>query len=186
MEEKIIVSAKTKNIPIGILTVIIGGIIAATCLVWENILGDWAIFVSAIIGVIIALFGFIIIFMSHECGLYVTDKRVYGKTLLGKRVDIPLDSISSISLTFVLLCGISVASSSGSISFCFVEERNRIYAIVSNLLLERQNVKKQDYRNKNDAADDLKKFKELLDSGVITQDEFDEKKKQLLDLWKEG
>ena len=32
------------------------------------------------------------------------------------------------------------------------------------------------------AADELKKFKELLDSGVITQEEFDEKKKQLLGL----
>lgn len=30
------------------------------------------------------------------------------------------------------------------------------------------------------AADELKKFKELLDAGVITQDEFDERKKQLL------
>lgn len=31
-------------------------------------------------------------------------------------------------------------------------------------------------------ADELKKFKELLDSGVITQEEFDQKKKQLLGL----
>lgn len=32
------------------------------------------------------------------------------------------------------------------------------------------------------SADELKKFKELLDAGVITQEEFDEKKKQLLNL----
>lgn len=32
------------------------------------------------------------------------------------------------------------------------------------------------------AADELKKFRELLDSGVITQEEFDAKKKQLLGL----
>ena len=31
-------------------------------------------------------------------------------------------------------------------------------------------------------ADELKKFKDLLDSGIITQEEFDEKKKQLLGL----
>ena len=31
-------------------------------------------------------------------------------------------------------------------------------------------------------ADELKKFKELLDNGVITQEEFDAKKKQLLGL----
>ena len=33
------------------------------------------------------------------------------------------------------------------------------------------------------AADELKKYKELLDSGVITQVESDEKKKQLLGLY---
>ena len=32
------------------------------------------------------------------------------------------------------------------------------------------------------AADELKKFKELLDMGIISQEEFDAKKKQLLDL----
>ena len=32
------------------------------------------------------------------------------------------------------------------------------------------------------AADELKKFKELLDMGVISQEEFDAKKKQLLGL----
>ncbi|MGI6030792.1 MAG: SHOCT domain-containing protein [Eubacteriales bacterium] len=32
------------------------------------------------------------------------------------------------------------------------------------------------------SADELKKFKELLDSGVITQEEFEAKKKQLLGL----
>lgn len=32
------------------------------------------------------------------------------------------------------------------------------------------------------SADEIKKFKDLLDSGIITQNEFDEKKKQLLNL----
>ena len=32
------------------------------------------------------------------------------------------------------------------------------------------------------SADEIKKFKDLLDSGVITQEEFDAKKKQLLGL----
>ena len=32
------------------------------------------------------------------------------------------------------------------------------------------------------SADELKKYKDLLDSGVITQEEFDAKKKQLLGL----
>lgn len=159
---------------------IFGGIIAATCLVWETVLGDWAIFASAAIGAVIALCGLIIIFKSRGSGLYVTDKRVYGKTLLGKRVDIPLDSISSLSLTN-LLSGVSVASSSGVISFLFVEEYQKIYKIMSDLLIKRHNVQNSD-RNKNDIVSEIKNFKELLDSGVITQEEFEAKKKQLLGL----
>ena len=183
MDEKIIISAKTQHVPAGILVFLAGGIIAATCLIWETILGDWAIFASAGLGAIIALYGLIILFVCRDSGLYVTDKRVYGKTLLGKRVDIPLDSISSISLTFVLFSGISVASSSGLISFYFVEERNKVHEAMSNLLLERQSNKKHTVVDtKNDTADQLKKFKDLLDSGVITQEEFDAKKKQLLNL----
>lgn len=47
--------------------------------------------------------------------------------------------------------------------------------------------KKKSAQTKSDSsnignADELKKYKELLDSGVISQDEFDAKKKQILDL----
>ena len=36
--------------------------------------------------------------------------------------------------------------------------------------------------NQPSQADELKKYKDLLDSGIITQEEFDAKKKQLLGL----
>ncbi len=39
---------------------------------------------------------------------------------------------------------------------------------------------KQAQGGSDSSADELKKYKDLLDSGVITQEEFDEKKKQLL------
>lgn len=37
-------------------------------------------------------------------------------------------------------------------------------------------------KDKADAAEEIKKYKELLDSGAITQEEYDEKKRQLLGL----
>lgn len=116
--------------------------------------------------------------------LTVTDKRIYGTIILGQRVDLPLDSVSAVS-TIGLLKGISIASSSGRISFLFVKNMNEIYEQVKNLLIERQaNVAvpvtsiTQEIPQSN--ADELKKYKELLDAGVITQEEFDAKKKQLL------
>lgn len=119
--------------------------------------------------------------------LTVTDKRVYGKAMFGKRVDIPLDSISAVG-TSSLLKGVSVSSSSGRLVFTGIENKDEIHQAISELLLERQaknksnqqTIVKQEVSQSN--ADELKKYKDLLDSGIISQDEFDAKKKQLLNL----
>lgn len=133
----------------------------------------------------VAVYGLVLLFVKffwNVIELNVTDKRVYGKTVFGKRVDLPLDSISSIS-KMKLFNGISIATSSGRISFNFIANSEEVYSVISNLLVSRQNNKKND---KNDdisgGADEIKKYKELLDSGAITQEEYDKKKNQLLGL----
>ncbi len=115
----------------------------------------------------------------------VTDKRVYGQAAFGRRVDIPLDSISSVAIS--MLKGISVASSSGRIIFKFIKNNNEIHDEISKLLVNRQNrnepqvsENKQEIPQNN--AEEMRKYKALLDEGIITQEEFDAKKKQLLGL----
>ena len=67
-----------------------------------------------------------------------------------------------------------------------IQNSEEIHKSVSELLISRQGkqaettVIKQEIPQSN--ADELKKYKELLDSGVISQEEFDAKKKQLLGL----
>lgn len=121
---------------------------------------------------------------SYE--IVVTDKRVYGKAAFGKRVDLPMDSVSAVGSTWPK--GISVATSSGRIAFLIIENRDAIHKCVSDLLIERQSksnavpavaAKPEEPMNN---ANELRKYKELLDDGVITQEEFDAKKKQLLGL----
>lgn len=182
MEEKTIVSAEIRGVPVGIAAIIIGGILCATCFVWETLIDDWASFASLILGAMMVLCGLIIVIKKRGSGLYVTNKRVYGQTLLGRRVDIPLDSISSISLTLGLLSGVSVASSSGRITFLFLIERDKIYNVISDYIIERQSHNSKQKETNTDNFDELKKYKGLLDSGVITQEEFDAKKKQILGL----
>lgn len=116
--------------------------------------------------------------------LTVTDKRIYGAIILGRRVDLPVDSVSAVS-KIGLLKGISIGTSSGRICFLFIKNVDEIYRRINNLLIERQaNVSVPVTSIKEAApqsnADELKKYKELLDAGVITQEEFDAKKKQLL------
>ena len=134
-----------------------------------------------------AIISFIIWYIYGHSELTVTDKRVYGKALFGKRVDIPLDSISAVG-TSSLLKGVSVASSSGRLLFTAIANYNEMHKVISDLLLERQSknrgnqptIVKQEVSQSN--ADELKKYKDLLDGGVISQEEFEAKKKQLLNL----
>lgn len=125
-------------------------------------------------------------FSLHSIVLTVTDKRVYGRAAFGKRVDIPMDSISAFSSSWPK--GISVASSSGRISFLMLKNRDEIYKCVSDLMIERQSkvsaapVTTAPQAAPSSATKELKNYKDLLDTGVITQEEFDAKKKQLLGL----
>lgn len=129
-----------------------------------------------------AVIGGIVYWWLSSNDLTVTDKRVYGKGAFGKRVDLPLDSVSAVGSKWPK--GIAVATSSGKVAFLMVKNRDEIHKCISTLLIERQTKPsgtttiKQEISQSN--ADELKKFKELLDAGVITQDEFDAKKKQLL------
>lgn len=119
-----------------------------------------------------------------KVSLTITDKRVYGTAAFGKRVDLPLDSISAVGTS--AFKGIAITSASGAIKFGMVKNRDEIHSAISKLLVERQNKPvatttiKQEIPQSN--AKELKNYKELLDMGVISQEEFDAKKKQLLGL----
>ena len=151
---------------------------------WTRSEGDrWT--VAGIIGGIGVICLLIYAWMrSYE--MIVTDKRVYGQAAFGKRVDLPVDSVSAIGSKWPK--GIAVATSSGKIAFLMIKNRDEIHKCVSDLLIERQSkptavaapVVKQEAPMSN--IEELKKYKELLDMGIITQEEFDAKKKQLLGL----
>lgn len=138
--------------------------------------------IPVLAGLIVSL---LIYAWMHSYELTITDKRIYGKVAFGKRVDLPVDSVSA-TATITLLKGVSVSTSSGRISFLVIKNSSEIYEILNQLLIERQSQKKDEnitrIEAKSDEADQLKKYKDLLDSGVITQEEFDQKKKQLLGL----
>lgn len=107
--------------------------------------------------------------------IVVTDKRVYGRACFGKRVDLPLDKISAVSTMYMFKI-IGVSTSSGIIRFMYVENANEIHEIINRLLLDRQNHRSDKYSE----SEELLRYKELLDKGIINQEEFETKKKQLL------
>ncbi len=139
-------------------------------------------------GLLLAVIAFILILtigaLLNQSELTVTDKRAYGKAAFGRRVDLPLDSISSVG-TGIFKC-LSVATSSGRITFWFIQNLDEFHDVLAKLLIERQSKPEKPVEIKHEIpqsnADELKKYKDLLDSGIITQEEFDAKKKQLLGL----
>lgn len=119
---------------------------------------------------------------SYE--MVVTDRRIYGKIVFGRRVDLPIDSISSTGMLRILK-GVSASSASGKIRFLLIKNADQMYKEISNLLLNRQNKDTAivtTSEEKTDTHGDLLKLKELLDMGIITQEEFEAKKKQFLGL----
>ena len=119
--------------------------------------------------------------------LEVTDKRIRGKVVSGKSVDLPVDSVSSVATKGKT--SLLVATSSGSIAFRFLKNRDELHKCISDLIIQRQEQQRQNGTvQKSSTADNgsnlhqLKELKELLDAGIITEEEFNQKKKQILDL----
>ena len=132
-------------------------------------------------GIFLMIYALVFIFGSTTYCLTVTNKRVYGKAMFGKRVDLPMDSISAVGSH--LFKGITITSNSGRISFLCLTNRDDVHCAVSDLLVNRNTTPPVVYHEKEKVdADELRKYKKLLDDGVITQEEFDAKKKQLLGL----
>lgn len=137
-----------------------------------------------IIGAVVTVVGIVYWFAWGKCQLTVTTKRVYGVAAFGRRVDLPIDSISAIGTSS--FNGIAVTTASGAIKFVLMKNNDEIHRVVSKLLVDRQNktvptatIRQEVPQSK---AHELKEYKELLDMGVISQEEFDAKKKQLLGL----
>ena len=145
----------------------------------------WVIPVFFWSGVVFGITGLIFLFANNKDSITATDKRVYGTAIWGKRVDLPLDMISAVSTGFPNK--ISVATSSGYIKFIMIDNNNEVQEEISKLLIKRQEkgatattaIKQE---NPQSNADELQKYKNLLDNGTITQEEFEAKKKQLLGL----
>ena len=120
-------------------------------------------------------------FAYKKIELIVTNKRVYGFAAFGKRVDLPMDSITAISTS--MLKGIGVSTASGRIKFAFIKNRDEIQQVLSKQIMNRQNTSENKAPQEEKTGSniiELKQYKELLDTGVITQEEFEKKKEQLL------
>lgn len=190
MNEKILVKGRFSTLnPSALVCFVIAGIALVICFVVATIFGGspaWAFegikygYYWFFIGTIIFFVsGLIFAVMDYE--LIVTDGRIVGKTSFGKRVDLPISQISGVGTG--IFNRVSIATSAGAINFCGVKNKNEVFSAISELLLKRQEETRLSSKaSESSIADELKKLKVLLDADIITQEEFEAKKKQLLGL----
>lgn len=156
---------------------------------WEVVFDfgeDTGLFILFVLGCL-ALLGSIILgimyLVNRKCELQITENNVKGKTLFGKEVVLPLYMVSAYS-TRKFLSVVCVATASGITKFSLIENYKEIGEVLEQQINQRQR-NTETYSKKStesNSMDDLLKLKSLLDSGIITQEEFDAKKKQLLGL----
>ena len=158
------------------------------CLFYGHFYSDsegicWMFFIIGSLCLITAIVLGIMYLVLRKCELQITENNVKGKTLLGKEVVLPLYMVSAYS-TRKFLSTISVATASGITKFALIGNYQEIGEVLSKKINERQQKTEASATKpaEADSLDQLTKLKALLDNGVISQEEFDAKKKQLLGL----
>ena len=104
-------------------------------------------------------------------------------------MNIPIDSISSVTTNSSFLSAIGFTCAGNAYRMSYIENRKEIIEVVNKLIAERTTNKapytppiQAEQNVSSDIATELKKYKSLLDDGLITQEEYEAKKKQLLNL----
>lgn len=116
--------------------------------------------------------------------LIFIDKGIFG----GLKVeDFPYDKISSIQYSTGIMFGkVTIFTSGNRAEITQIDKVHvRVFAETVRARISgggEKKEKKEQFNTPASAADEIIKYKSLLDAGVLTQDEFDVKKKELLGL----
>ena len=193
MEEKILISGKMSQKTKIFMVIMIIGCFAIALRSFLSIVSNgfrvrseedvYSIILAGVLFTIAMIFLFIY-FAYGRCEIIITEQNVKGKARFGNEVVLPIYKVSAYS-TRKLFSTIAVATSSGVTKFAFIKNYAKIGEVLSKKINERQeNTAKENTQpaTQNNSIDDILKLKNLLDAGIITQEEFDEKKKQLLSL----
>ena len=116
------------------------------------------------------------------CSVSVTTRRVTGRRSFQRMIDVPLDTVTSVGTCS--FGGVSVTAASSRSAFYLIKNADDIRSAVASQLVDRQNRAAKPTVIIRDTrcsyADELTKLSELVDSGFVTQDEFEELKDEII------
>lgn len=144
-----------------------------------------------ILGILALIAGILIRALTEKCQITVTDTEIQGTLVGGKQVTIPVNQVNAIQRAS--FNGVTVGAIGRVCSFYCFSNREEIMKAMAYLLANMsgrqsapQHVPQSAPQSAAPAvgidAEKLLKMKQLLDAGILTQEEFDAKKKELLEL----
>lgn len=157
------------------------------------------LFIALFIAALPVLFYFGAREIAKRCNLILTDKGIFGnlkKALSKKELNLPIDKIDNIMISENIIDKlrggktIAVRTTNGLIKFNWVQNADEfVNATLAKIEEYKQSVKENvsvmahnaSGGSDNSAAAKIKELKELLDSGLISQEEFEAKRKELID-----
>lgn len=139
-------------------------------------------FLLLLLSIVFFVLAYLFYYLLKRLGITVTKNRIRGRYSIRNEIDLPIDKIAAVAKFGRK--GLIVSTSAGRIRFRNCRNRDDVFTVISNLINKRQ--ASLTYTSENvsggSTAQEIKQYKELLDQGIITQEEFDAKKKQLLGL----
>ena len=138
------------------------------------------LFLITIVLFVVGIYFLVMSVMVKKTNLTVTDKKVYGRCPNSPQVNIPIKNISAVA-TFDRNKTVSVTAANGVLSFPGIKNYKEMKDVILKLIDEKE-AQANSVQSTPSSMDELQKLKGLLDAGVITQEEFEAKKKQLLNI----
>lgn len=185
MEEKVLIEGHFKKYttPFLVMAIIFGclGILYAIISITTELY--WFLIATSVFEVFAVLFFVIYKYIAPKNNPYeliITESRVTGK-VKKHRVDLPVNQITSIGT--LAFNGISVHTASGELGFPYLINQTEVFDCLSELIRKQHEpINANTTQRSVGLAERLAELKKLLDDDIITQEEFNAKKKQILGL----
>lgn len=138
---------------------------------------EFVLFIVVIMLFVILLIGSILYIADKRTELVIYENKIIGKKIDGKTVQFMLKDIKSVETTKthdLKILGVGI-----KYDIHLIQNAEEMKNVLMNMLAK---TNQEQPAVAGSSANDIKEYKELLDAGIITQEEFDEKKKQLLNI----
>lgn len=140
---------------------------------------EFVLFIVILLLFIMLLIGSILYIADKKAELVIYENEIIGKKIDGKTVQFLLKDIKSVETTKTQ--GLKITGAGIKYDIHLIENAEEMKNILMDMLAKVQH-EQPVVAVVGSSANDIKEYKELLDAGIITQEEFDKKKKQLLGL----